>query len=117
MLKSDVCVSAQLCNQCNCWRRSDVYTITMHVQVEQQVKSGRLAFRENSMLDDAALRNTALSALMSYHPFWLRLGMETVLNRRIFQDAQDDQVEAVVSSADLAAVLREEFLSEAVLQV
>jgi hypothetical protein len=86
------------------------------VQVEQQIKAKRLSFKENSFLDDAALRKKAVRAVMSYHPLWLRLGIDTVLNRRTFQEGDLENVSAV-SHADLEAVVREELLSDSTLLV
>lgn len=86
------------------------------LQVEQQIKANRLSFKENSFLDDAALRKKAVRAIMSYHPLWLRLGIDTVLNRRTFQEGDLDNIGAV-SSADLEAVVREELLSDTTLLV
>lgn len=47
---------------------------------------------------------------------WLRLGIDTVLNRRTFQEGELDNIGAV-SSADLEAVVREELLSDTTLLV
>jgi hypothetical protein len=86
------------------------------VQIEEQMKAGKLALKENSLLDDAALRKMVVRALMSYHPLWLRLGIDTVLNRRTFEDEGVDMM-ANPNAADLEAVLREEFLSDRTLLV
>lgn len=86
------------------------------MQVEEQIKLGRLAFKENSLLDDAALRKKAIRALLCYHPFWLSLAMETVLNRRLFMDPGTSQ-RGVTGDHDLEAVLRDDFLSDATLLV
>jgi len=69
-----------------------------------------------SLLDDGSLRKKAVQALMSYNPFWLHLAIDTVLNRRTFQD--DVALESgAVSASDLEAVIREEFLSDTTLLV
>jgi hypothetical protein len=86
------------------------------LQVENQIQIGRLAFKDNSLLDDAALRKKAIRALLCYHPFWLCLGMETVLNRRMFHDPSAAE-RGVTGDHDLEAVLREEFLSDSSLLV
>lgn len=86
------------------------------LQVESQIQIGRLAFKDNSLLDDAALRKKAIRALLCYHPFWLCLGMETVLNRRMFHDPSAAE-KGVTGDHDLEAVLREEFLSDSSLLV
>jgi hypothetical protein len=86
------------------------------VQIEEQIKAGKLALKENSLLDDAALRKLVVRALMSYHPLWLRLGIDTVLNRRTFEEG-DGHTMATANAADLEAVLREEFLSDRALLV
>lgn len=91
-------------------------SVSVSMQVEKQIKSNRLAFKENSFLDDAALRKKAVRAIMSYHPLWLRLGIDTVLNRRTFQEGDLDNIN-IVSSADLEAVVREELLSDSTLLV
>lgn len=85
-------------------------------QIEEQIKLGRLALKDNSLLDDAALRKRAVRALLCYHPFWLSLGLETVLNRRMFHDPSGSQ-RGVTGDHDLEAVLREEFLSDSTLLV
>lgn len=86
------------------------------MQIEQRIKADRLSFRENSLLDDGSLRKKAVQALMSYNPFWLHLAIDTVLNRRTFQD--DVALESgAVSASDLEAVIREEFLSDTTLLV
>lgn len=98
-------------------RETDAAVVHALGRVEAQIKGGQLAFRENSLLEDANLRKRAVGALMCVHPFWLQLGIDTVLNRRTFHDTGDDGAVCIVHPADLEAVVREEFLSDVSLMV
>ena len=73
--------------------------------------------KEGTLLDDGALRKRVVRALMSYHPLWLRLAVEGVLNRRVFEEPEGGDGCARAEAADLEAVLREELLSDRALLV
>eukprot|EP00897_Mesotaenium_endlicherianum_P006778 jgi/Mesen1/6128/ME000313S05251 len=58
----------------------DKETIATMLKVEQHIDAGLIKLRSNCpLLADVALHRKAIRTLMSYHPFWLRLGMEAVL--------------------------------------
>ena len=42
-----------------------------------------LVMMQETVMRDVHLSKVALDALLSYHPFWLRLGLEVVLGRHI----------------------------------
>ncbi|GAB4814747.1 hypothetical protein N2152v2_001793 [Parachlorella kessleri] len=77
------------------------------LRVEQRVEGGHLRIRdEESCLKNLKEQSRVKEVLLSYHPFWLRLGMEVVVHRAA---AGSD---TMLSQADLEVFMREHFLRD-----
>ncbi|GBF95503.1 hypothetical protein Rsub_07853 [Raphidocelis subcapitata] len=67
----------------SCYRR-DAGLRDAVMRVEARVDSGQLRLRDEAVqLGDVATRDRAVAALMAYHPFWLRAGLEVVTQRAV----------------------------------
>ena len=59
--------------------------------LEQEIESGRIAVRPDRHLHaDLGLQQQLMDILLSYHPIWLRIGLETIFNEILPMKSVDD---------------------------
>ncbi|GMH42258.1 hypothetical protein BSKO_10177 [Bryopsis sp. KO-2023] len=68
--------------------------------------------REGSLLTDIGMRRRAFESLTKYHPFWLRLGAETVIGKPILGVHQGLDLVGDAWLKNLPGFIEDEFLSD-----
>ncbi|KAL4423889.1 hypothetical protein ABPG75_001190 [Micractinium tetrahymenae] len=85
----------------------DQELVSVMLKVEQRIDGGQLKLRDAELcMKSVKEAANARAVLASYHPLWLRLGMEVVTGQAV---AADD---APASAADLAAFVRDRFMKD-----
>jgi len=97
-----------------CYRRDEDLRDVM-MRVEARVDQGQLRLRDEALqLSDVAVRGRTVAALLSYHPFWLRLGLEVVTQRAVGGSGGGRGVSLVAAGGeeDLRGFVLEHFLGD-----
>ncbi|DBB17480.1 TPA: hypothetical protein ACH3X3_014500 [Trebouxia sp. C0006] len=69
---------------------ADTDVIASMLKVEKHIDAGQLRLKdEEAQLADVKWQQAVFEVLLSYHPFWLRLGLETVVGQLLPADTGD----------------------------
>ncbi|KAI8475158.1 MAG: hypothetical protein J3K34DRAFT_517600 [Monoraphidium minutum] len=96
-----------------CYRRDEGLRDAM-MRVEARVDQGQLRLKDAALqMSDVAARDRAVAVLLSYHPFWLRLGLEVVTQRAVGgAHGGGSPLHARAPEDELRAFLLEHFLGD-----
>ena len=74
---------------CRLYERPEMSRVIRNLEVEVE-RGGLRVRRDRALHADMGLKQLVMQWLLSYHPLWLRLGLETVYGEIIHTEGADD---------------------------